>query len=61
MSVQSLLETFLIHVVANESDAAAQHEQRINGTDVDVLLGFFAVIVKGKRFFLNSFAGINNG
>lgn len=27
MSVETLLETFLIHVMANESDTAAQHKQ----------------------------------
>lgn len=39
MAVQALLQTLLVHVVADEADAATQHEQRVDRTDVDVLLG----------------------
>lgn len=42
MAVQALLQALLVHVVADEADAAAQHEQRIDRPDVDVLLRLLA-------------------
>lgn len=46
MTVQALLQTFLVHVMADEPDAATQHEQRIDRTNVDVLLGLLTGIVE---------------
>lgn len=42
VSVESLLQALLVHVMSDESNAAAQHEQRVDGTDVDVFLSFLA-------------------
>lgn len=39
VTVQALLQTLLVHVVADEADAAPQHKQRVDRSDVDVLLG----------------------
>lgn len=39
VTVQTLLQTLLVHVVADEADATTQHEQRVDRTDIDVLLG----------------------
>lgn len=40
VSVESLLQALLVHVMSDESNAAAQHEQRVDGANVDVLLSF---------------------
>lgn len=42
MAVESLLESLLVHVVTNESYAAAEHKQRVDGTHIDVFLCFLA-------------------
>lgn len=46
MAVQTLLQTLLVHVVTDETDAATEHEQRVDSTDIDVLLGFLAGMVR---------------
>lgn len=35
--------------MADETDAASQHEQRIDWTDVDVLLSFLTGILKEEK------------
>lgn len=42
MSVEALLQALLIHVMADETDASSQDEQRVDGANVDVLLSFLA-------------------
>lgn len=55
MTVKALLQTLLIHVMTNETDTSAEHEQRVNGSDVDVFLSFLAKIeiihIKEKLIF----------
>lgn len=46
MTVQALFETFLIHVMANKSYAAAQNEQRVDRADINVLLCFLTESAK---------------
>lgn len=52
MAVESLLESLLVHVVTNESYAAAEHKQRIDGTHIDVLLCFLAAKDSNKLLTL---------
>lgn len=40
MAVKTLFQTLLIHVMANETYAATEHKQGIDGTNINVLLGF---------------------
>lgn len=40
VTVQSLLQTLLVHVMTNKTDATAEHEQWVDGANVDVLLSF---------------------
>lgn len=42
--------------MSDESDAAAQHEEGVDGADVDVLLRFLAKKIKGKLLvYLNNY------
>lgn len=49
MTVKSLFESLLVHVMANKTNATAKHEQRVNGSNVDVLLSFLAENVGRKK------------
>lgn len=42
VSVEALLQALLIHVVTDESNAATEHEEWVDGSDVDVFLRFLA-------------------
>lgn len=44
MSIETLLQSFLIHVVSNEANATTQNEQRVDSSNVDVLLCFLAEV-----------------
>lgn len=48
MAVESLLESLLVHVMTNESYAASQHKQRVDGAHIDVLLCLLAVKIEYK-------------
>lgn len=48
MAVESLLESLLVHVMTNESYAATQHKQRVDGAHIDVLLCLLAVKIQNK-------------
>lgn len=50
MAVEALLQPLLIHIVANEADAASQHKQGINGANVYVLLRLLTEIIKIQLF-----------
>lgn len=41
MPVQSLFQPLLVHVVTDETNRPAEHEQRVDGSNVDVLLRLF--------------------
>lgn len=49
MTVESLFKSFLIHVMANETNATAQYEQWIDGANVNVFLSFLATIEKQQQ------------
>lgn len=51
MAVESLLESLLVHVVANESYAATEHKQRVDGTHIDVLLCFLAAKIQINYYY----------
>lgn len=48
VSVETLLQALLIHVVSNEANATAENEERIDCANVDVLLSFLT-----KKYNLN--------
>lgn len=48
MAVESLLESLLVHVMTNESYAASQHKQRVDGAYIDVFLCLLAVKIQKK-------------
>lgn len=48
MAVESLLESLLVHVMTNESYAASQHKQRVDGAHIDVFLCLLAVKIQYK-------------
>ncbi len=48
MPVEALLQTLLVQVVADEAHAAAEHEERVQGADVDELLRLLPVATAAK-------------
>lgn len=53
VTVESLLQSLLVHVVADEADAATEHEQRVDCSHVDVFLRLLTVSDQNKSRISN--------
>lgn len=47
MTIEALLQSFLVHVVSNETNTSAEHEQAIDSADIDILLGLLTEMSQG--------------
>lgn len=56
MTVESLLQSLLVHVVADEADAATEHEQRVDRSHVDVFLRFLTVSDQNKELAIKLYS-----